>query len=132
MSELVAAVRIGNRRLGCRSHGRTRQPHDDSEKVIGGPLPRDYRDPASKRSLGNVCTLRLPSESRMGEQQQRDRNRAASEERYSSSHFHCGCGPSSKTKTNFPPSALFSAARRAELRRILMKHLAPDIRPEFL
>src|SRR5437016_2552592 len=34
----------------------------------------------------------------MGEQQQRDRNRAASEEHYASSHFHCGCSQSPKPK----------------------------------
>src|SRR2546421_181091 len=54
MSELVAALRIGHCRLECWSHGRTRQLHVDSEKVIGGPLPGDYSDPASNRGLGNV------------------------------------------------------------------------------
>ena len=54
MGELKAAVRIGHRRLGCWPHGRSRQFHGDSGKAIGGPLPGDYRGPASNRGLGNV------------------------------------------------------------------------------
>src|SRR5712691_7456649 len=53
-SELVAAVRIANRRSGYRSHRRIRQLHTDSAKIIGSPFPGDYRDPSSKRAPGNA------------------------------------------------------------------------------
>src|SRR5207253_2021698 len=93
------AVRIANRRWGYRSHRRTRQLYGDSAKIIGGPFPGDYRDPSRKRAPGKVgtCALWLSSESRIGEQQQRDGNRAASGKHNSSSRFHSGCVHSPKT-----------------------------------